>query len=127
MSNLKKLAVALIAAAFCASTPVIAADMPATPAAPAQPDLGGMMKEKATGMMKDKASQMIDQGKQNLEKSLGIQKNATQPKTEVMEVNQETVTVETPQGAASETTTTITPAAPETPATPAAPEAPASK
>ncbi|MBD5552812.1 MAG: hypothetical protein HDQ44_00590 [Desulfovibrio sp.] len=125
MSNLKKLAVALIAAAFCAATPAIAADMPAT--APAQPDLGGVMKEKATGMMKDKASQVIDQGKQNLEKSLGIQKNATQPKTEVLDVNQETVTVETPQGAASETTTTITPATPEAPAAPAAPEAPASK
>lgn len=115
MSNLKKLALAILAASFCASAPAIAAD--AVTPAPAKPDINAIMKDKAASAI-EKGQQKVDGAAANLEKQLGIQKNATQPKTEVLDVNQETVTVQTPQGEATETTTTITPETP--PATPQA-------
>lgn len=119
MSNLKKLAMAILAASFCASTPVIAAETVPTPPAVSKPDLAGALKDKAASAVEKK----IDGAAQNLKDALGVpNKNATQPATETLEVNQESVTVETPQGSATETTTTITP---ETPAAPATPEAPA--
>lgn len=119
MSNFKKLALAILAASFCASTPVIAADTATAPAATqAKPDMGAALKDKA-GAAIEQGKQKVDTAAQNLEKSLGVNKNATQPKTETLDVTQETVTVETPQGAAQETTITVTPEGAQ-PATPPA-------
>lgn len=124
MLNFRKVALAILAASFCASTPVIAAETAPTPPAVAKPDLAGALKEKAASAM-EKGQQKVDSAAQNLKKSLGMpDKNATQPATETLEVNQESVTVETPQGEATETTTTVTPVTPPatpTPETPAAP------
>ncbi len=118
MAKFRKLAMAILAASICASTPVIAAEVVATPPAAAKPDLAGALKDKAASAVEKK----IDGAAQNLKDALGVpSKNATQPATETLEVNQESVTVETPQGEATETTTTITPVAPATPETPAAP------
>lgn len=110
MLSCKKLALAAMALSFCATTPVLGADMPA------KPDPAAALKAKAEGA--------IEKGKAEIAKGLGIQQNATAPKSEDMNVTQETVTVETPQGTASETTITVTP---ETPAAPASPTAPAPK
>lgn len=118
MSNFKKLALAILAASFCASTPVIAADTTVAPAiTQAKPDLGGALKDKAASAIQ-KGQEKVDTAAQNMQKSMGIpDKNATQPKTETLDVSQETVTVETPQGTAQETTTVITPeTAPAAPA-----------
>lgn len=122
MTGLKKLALAVLAAAFCASSPVIAADTGAP--AMAKPDPAAMLKDKAASAIEQGKAKM-DGAAAKLEKGLGIQQNATQPKSEVVDVNQETVTVQTPQGTATETTTTITPEAPAAPAAPEAPAAPA--
>lgn len=124
MSNLKKIALTILAAAFCASTPVIAADV-AVPTAPqaVKPDLAAGLKDKAANVI-EQGKTKVDNAAQGLEKSLGVKqapnKNATQGADQVVDVNQESVTVETPQGTATETVTTVTPEAPAT-----APEAPA--
>lgn len=101
-----------------------------TPKAPdiQKPDLAGTLKSKANEAV-DKTQQKIDNAADKLKQSLGnkkdqatdtasssVNKNATKIKSqadkannEILDVTQETVTVETPNGAAQETTTTITP------------------
>lgn len=121
MSNAKKIALAILAAAFCASAPAIAADSAASAAVQAaKPDIVGALKDKAAGVVKEKASSAVDGAAENLKESIGLKdkpnQNATQGASEVVDVNQETVTVETPQGTATETTTTITPEVPAAPA-----------
>lgn len=101
-----------------------------TPKAPdiQKPDLAGTLKSKANEAV-DTAQQKFDSAADKLKQSLGnkkdqitdtastaVNKNATnvksqadKAKNEILDVTQETVTVETPTGAAQETTTTITP------------------
>lgn len=114
MTTFKKIALAALVATFCASAPVLAAD------SPAKPDVSGMLKSKAEGA--------IEKGKEKLAKDMGLQQSAPEQKTEDVKVTEETVTVETPQGTASETAVTVTPETPAAPATPdaaaAAPAAP---
>ncbi|MBD5641037.1 MAG: hypothetical protein HDQ91_01285 [Desulfovibrio sp.] len=113
MTTFKKIALATLIATFCASAPVLAADAPATP--------------DASAILKSKADSAIEKGKAKLAKELGLQQNATQQKSQDVQVTEEKVTVETPQGTASETTVTVTPETPAAPdaatAAPAAPEA----
>lgn len=122
MQMFKKIALALVAASFCAA-PALAADIPGKP--------------DPAAALKAKADSAIEKGKAKLAKDLGLEQKAPAAKSEEVQVNEETVTVETPQGAASETTVTVTPETPAAPtpapaegtapAAPAAPEAPASK
>ncbi len=101
-----------------------------TPKAPdiQKPDLAGALKSKANEVV-DKSQQKIDKAADKLKQSLGnkkdqvddtestaVNKNATnvksqadKAKNEILDVTQQTVTVETPNGAAQETTTTIMP------------------
>ena len=101
-----------------------------TPKAPdiQKPDLAGTLKSKANEVV-DKSQQKIDKAADKLQQSLGnkkdqvddtestaVNKNATnvksqadKAKNEILDVTQQTVTVETPNGAAQETTTTIMP------------------
>lgn len=104
MTTFKKIALAALVATFCASAPVLAADIPAKP--------------DASAILKSQADSAIEKGKAKLAKDMGLQQNAPAQKTEDVKVTEENVTVETPQGAASETTVTVTPETPAAPATP---------
>lgn len=115
MKTIATLAITVALAAFAFSVPSIAADTTPTLTQP---------KANITDAMKDKAGQAVEQAKQKadttaskIEESLGAKKDAAQPKSEVVDVQQETVTVQTPQGTAQETEITVTP---ETPAAPQA-------
>lgn len=121
MHTFTKITLALMAAAFISSTPVIAADNPLQEAVSNQKtDLSTKMKDNVSNAV-EKAKGNVDTKSDELQKSLGAKKGTTlnTGKQEVLDVQQETVTVETPTGAAQETTTVITPEAPATPATPA--------
>ena len=115
------------AAVFLAAGPVVAADVqiptPKAPQAPTvqtpaieKPDLGGALKQKASDIV-DQAKTSVDKKADDLQKSLGVKKDGA--KEQMVDVQEETVTVETPAGVGQETTITVTP---ETPATPAAPK-----
>lgn len=117
MTSILKAGLALFVAAFI-SSPALAADVatPATPATPAvetpaKPDMGSILKGKASDAL-EKGKQKVDNAADNLQKSLGLDKakDAQAKAGEAVDVTQETVTVETPQGAAQETTITVAPA-----------------
>lgn len=104
MKSLMKITLALMAASFLSASPLLAADI----TIPAQkPDVSSALKDKAASAV-ESGKTKVDNAADNLKKSLGADKSG-----QVLDVNQETVTVETPTGAAQETTTVITP---ETPA-----------
>lgn len=124
MTSIMKVSLALFMAAFV-SAPAIAAEVaaPAAPAVPAvetpaTPDMGSILKGKAAEAI-DKGT---SKGADELKKSLGITKgkDAQAKEGEAVDVTQETVTVETPQGAAQETTITVAPAEEGAPAPEAA-------
>lgn len=111
MKTLSTLAITAAIAAFAFSAPVLAADMPSG----AQPKAG------LTDALKNNAGKAVEQAKQKaddtatkIEDKLGVKKDA--PKPEIVDVQQETVTVQTPQGVAQETEITVTPEAPAAPA-----------
>lgn len=108
MSSLMRIPLALMAAVFIGSTPVIAADTATqTPAVTQQkPDLGGALKEKASKMV-DQAKQKADSTADKLQEALGDKKDKA--KEVIVDVKEETVTVETPNGVYQEKVTTITP------------------
>lgn len=108
MSSFMKITLALMATAFIGSTPVIAAETTTqTPAMTQQkPDFGGKLKEKASEMV-DQAKEKADSAADKLQEALGGNKDkATE---QIVDVKEETVTVETPNGISQETVTTITP------------------
>lgn len=115
MHTFTKITLALMAAAFISSTPVIAADNPLQDAVSKQKtDISTKMKDNVSSAV-EKAKGNADTKTDELKQSLGAKKGSAVDtgKQEVLDVQQETVTVETPTGAAQETTTIITP---ETPA-----------
>lgn len=117
MKSLLKITMALFVAALISSTPLMAAEanLPGgikviTPEAKT-PDASTVLKNKAADAVEG-AKQKVDAAADNLQKSLGVDKTAQQAKDQkeqVVDVTQETVTVQTPDGVAQETTTTITP------------------
>lgn len=120
MSKILKLSLALIAAAFLYSAPVIAADAPAVPAAPQTAP-----KADPSSLLQDKAANLLDQGKADAKKQIGDALGVNKPADSAVEVTSESVTTETPRGVVQESVTTVTPAAPEAPAAPEVPAAPA--
>lgn len=121
MNSFLKITMALFVAAFISSSPAIAADI-----TPATPDASSIVKEKASNLVdqakqnvEDKAKEKVDAQADKVKDSLGINK-AKDAAGQIVDVNQETVTVQTPSGVGQETITTITP---ETPAVPAPPVA----
>lgn len=138
MNKYKKITLSLIASLFILSGTAIAADITIkTPEVPQQPvvnaptapdiqkpDMAGTLKSRANDAVNN-AQQKIDNAADKLRQSLGdkknqatdtVKNNAAQVKSrtdkakgEILDVTQETVTVETPNGAAQETTTTIIP------------------
>lgn len=127
-----KIVLAMVAMAFLTVSPLGAAEIPApvapAPKAPAAPEVPSVAKPDPAAALKQKAADVVEKSKsgidekaKDLKKALDAKKDAA--KTEALDVNRETVTIETPQGAAQETVITVTP---ETPAAPSMP-APASK
>lgn len=111
MKAITKITLAIAIAAFAFSAPAIAANIP-TPAAETQAktSLGDQLKNKA-GDMVEQAKDKTDNTAEKIQDALGTKK----PGTEAVDVQKESVTVQTPQGTASETTTTIIPEAPQAP------------
>lgn len=122
MNSITKITLALLAAAFI-STPALSADTTSATTAAQQPNLTEVLKGKAANAV-DQAKQKADSAAEKLKGALGAKdnkrqgpcSNATLPtsdktalKGEVVDVDQQTVTVETPNGIAQETVTTITP------------------
>ena len=95
MNALKQTSLGLIAAALLFSAPAFAASV-TTPAA---------KKPSVSESLKTKASEAVEQAKDKAAKAGG----------EVVDVQQQSVTVETPQGVGQETVTTVTPEAPQGP------------
>lgn len=134
MANIAKITLAIFGAAFLASSPVIAAEtatsagIAQSPAATqAKPDLAGGLKQKAAEVVQH-GQKKADDAAQKLQNALGVKKDAqdaakkeaanaasstkTGAKQEIVDVEQETVTVQTPSGTAQETTTVIVPETP---------------
>lgn len=132
MTNLARTTLAIFAAAFLASAPAIAADATsagagsASSATATKPDLAGGLKQKAADVI-EQGQKKADNAAQKLQDALGVKKqdnaasqgvkdadkaastSAKKGKDEIVDVQQETVTVQTPDGTARESTTVITP------------------
>lgn len=140
MNNMSKIALTLFAAAIISSAPALAAE---TAPATQQPSLTDALKSKAAGVV-DQAQQKADSAASQLKNTLGVKEDskgaglvdkaqkkadcaadslkqklgAKSGQEEVVNVEQQTVTVETPDGIAQETVTTVTPEG-QVPANPA--------
>lgn len=110
MRSFTKTALAFGAALLLFSTPLLAAETTTptakTPAAMEKPDLGAGLKEK-TSQYVEQTKEKVDNAADKLQESLGGKKDKA--KSEIVDVDQKTVIVETPDGIAKETTTTIIP------------------
>ena len=113
MNTLKQTSLGLIAAALLFSAPAFAATITA-PAAE-KPSVSESLKTKASEAV-EQARDKADTAADKLEEALGKkQDKAAKAGGEVVDVQQQSVTVETPQGVGQETVTTVTPEAPKVP------------
>jgi len=133
MTNFAKTTLAIFAAAFLASSPVIAAEstVPASAVSTsavtdANPDLASGLKQKAADIVQQ-GQKKTDAAAQKLQDALGAKKQTPVAGTvesetgkgsasaqkgangEIVDVQQEAVTVQTPAGTAQETAITVVP------------------
>lgn len=120
MKKFSALAVALTATAILSASPLMAKDITIkTPDAPQAPsvsapetpkaDLSSKLGDKAKDMAGQAKEKLADQAREKIDNAADNLKQKLPGQKEAIEVNQESVTVETPSGAAQETITTITP------------------
>lgn len=111
MGNFSKFFLSLTAAAFISASPVIGADLSNLGVKQdAKPDMGSMLKEKASNVVEE-AKDKTDSTAEKLQEALGKKKENTadQAKKEMVDVKEETVTVQTPQGETQATEITVSP------------------
>lgn len=110
MKSLKHASLGLVAAALLFSAPAFAASIP-TPATP-KPSVSDSLKAKAAETV-EQAKDKADAAADKLQDALGgKQDKAAKASTEVLDVKQESLTVETPKGVEQET---VTPSPPKPP------------
>lgn len=111
MNAFTRLFLSFLAAAFLASAPVMAADLSNLGVAKeTKPDIGAALKDKAAEAV-EQAKDKADSAAENIQDALGKKKADTMGKTkqELVDVKEESVTVQTPQGEAQATEITVTP------------------
>ena len=112
MKNLGKIFLSLAAAAFICSAPVIAADTMPNSLKPTKPSLSDTVKEKAAEVV-DEGKEKVDTATEKFKKALDAKKDNGDNKAEKgMEVKEESITVESPQGEAQATEITVSPEVP---------------